>query len=418
MRDATTFLRWLQFPSRYHFWTSLLIVVFSMLVISSQISDRQGFASGDLHKDVMERWGAPIVQAAPSVRYVESGSVFNSLHPLALDRQHVRLDAEMNYRKRGLIYFSGFEFAFHGDYSVQNPRDHDIDIVFVFPVHADRNRILLSDRTFLVNGEATDIDLDETSNRLVWTGRLAPEESADFEIAFNGRGLDLFTYRMDPALPVRQFDLDVRIQGGDTYDYAAGVVPAHTVTAGDDDVRLRWNFPSLESGVPVGVTLPSETSFDSIILTMIRRSWTVFVLFFVAVIGLSLFFERRLMRHESWLIASSYAFFFVLLPYLAAYMHFHLAYALTALAIGALVQVHLERVFGRRARPHAAALILTMLWLPTIAVILENYTGLIYSLEIFAALLFLMLLTTRSDFRTMLYQLEAFVTPRETSDAK
>ena len=33
-------LRWLLFPSRYHFWLSLLIVVFSLTVISTQILDR------------------------------------------------------------------------------------------------------------------------------------------------------------------------------------------------------------------------------------------------------------------------------------------------------------------------------------------------------------------------------------------
>ena len=417
MRVPTS-LRWLLFPSRYHFWLSLLIVVFSLIVISSQIRDRRGFAGSDLHQDVMERWGAPISQPAPSVRYVESGSVFNSLHRLPLDRQSISLDAVMNYRKRGLIYFSGFEFGFHGNYAVSNPEPHDIDIVFVFPVHADKNRILLSDRTFLVNGEPADIDLDEVTDKLVWTGRLAAGKSVEFEIAFNGRGLDLFTYQMDPSLPVREFDLDVRIHGGENYDYAAGVVPAHTVVVGDDEVRLAWNFPSLESGVPVGVTLPSERSYDGIILTMIRRSWTVFLLFFAATVGLSLHYERRLLRHESYLIAASYAFFFVLLPYLAAYMHFYVAYVLAGLAIGGLMYVHLVRIFSKAARLHVIGLILALLVLPTLAVILQNYTGLIYSLEILMGLALLMVLTTRPAFRTILYQLEAFAQSKEVSDAR
>jgi len=411
-------LRWLLFPGRYHFWSSLVIVIFSLIVISTQIGDRQNFAGSDLHQDVIERWGAPISQPAPSVRYVESGSVFNSLHPLPLDRQSITLDAAMNYRKRGLIYFSGFEFGFHGNYAVSNPEPHDIDIVFVFPVHADKNRILLSDRTFLVNGEPAPIDLDEVTDKMVWTGRLAAGKSVEFEIAFNGRGLDLFTYQLDPSLPVREFDLDVRIQGGDNYDYAAGVVPAHTVAVGDDEARLAWHFPSLESGVPVGVTLPSERSYDGIILTMIRRSWAVFLLFFAAVVGLSLHFERRLQRHESYLIAASYAFFFVLLPYLAAYMHFYLGYILASLAIGGLLHVHLVRIFSTAARAHVIGLILALLVLPTLAVILQNYTGLIYSLEILLGLALLMVLTTRPAFRTILYQLEAFVQAKEVSDAR
>jgi hypothetical protein len=410
-------LRWLRFPGRYFFWGSLIIVLLSALVISLQITDRRGFANGELRRDVMDRWGAPIIQPAPSVRYVESGSVFNTLHALPLDRQHIALGATMNYRKRGLVYFSGFEFDFRADYVISNPKPHAIDVVFVFPLHADKNRILLSDRAFLVNGQPADITLAESADKLVWTGQLERDESAEFHIAFKGRGLDQFAYSMDPSLPVNGFSLDINIDGGDNYDYAAGVVPAHSVSVEDDRVALGWRFPSLESGVPVGVILPSETSFDSIIVTMIRRSWTTFALFFAGITALSLYTERGLLRHESYLIASAYAFFFVLLPYLAAYMNFYAAYVLTVLVLGCLLQLYLERTLSPSVRYPAAALILALLFLPTLAVILQRYTGLIYSLEILAGLALVMQLTTRPAFRSILYQLESFAQPQESHNA-
>ena len=75
-------------------------------------------------------------QVTAPVRFVESGSIFNTLEPLPLDRQRVTLAAEMNYRKRGLVYFSGFEFDLRGEYAVTNPRSDEIDVVFVLPVEA------------------------------------------------------------------------------------------------------------------------------------------------------------------------------------------------------------------------------------------------------------------------------------------
>ena len=39
-----------------------------------------------LYRDVMDRWG-PIVQPGPSVRYVPSGAVFNSLAALPCSRK-------------------------------------------------------------------------------------------------------------------------------------------------------------------------------------------------------------------------------------------------------------------------------------------------------------------------------------------
>ena len=123
------------------------------------------------------------------------------------------------------------------------------------------------------------------------------------------------------------------------------------------------------------------------------------------------------MRHESYLIASTYAFFFVLLPYLAAYMNFHLAYGLTLIVMGTLLQHYLERTLSRRMRYPIAGLIVALLFLPTLAVILTNYTGLIYSLEILAGLALILALTTRPAFRTILYQLESYAAPKESSHA-
>ncbi len=407
----------LALPARHFYWGSLIIVLIAAATIGTQIADRHGFANGELYRDVMERWGAPILQPAPSVRYVESGSVFNTLQPLALGSQGITLDATMNYRKRGLVYFSGFEFGFRGRYSVVNPEPHAIDIVFVFPVHAQKNRIMLSDRTFLVDGEPAGMELDELTDKLVWTGRLERGGSAELEIAFRGRGLDAFTYQLDPSLPARDFNLAINIEGGDNYDYGPGVVPAHSVQVDDGRAELRWSFAALESGVPVGVILPSEKSFDSIIVTMIRRAWATFTLFFASIVALTIYFNRRLRRYESYLIAAGYAFFFVLLPYLAAYMNFYLAYALTVGVMGTLLYVYVGTMLPPVARPYTAGLLLALLFTPTLAVVLPRITGLIYSLEILLGLAVVMALSTRPSFRTIIDHLERPTTGTEARNA-
>ena len=148
--------RLIALPGHYFFWGSFFSVIFSLFVIAGQMTDRRGFANHELRDDVVQRWGAPIEQSAPSVRYVASATVFNSLEPLSLESQTVRVDAEMNYRKRGLVYFSGFEFDFEGDYVVRNLESHDIDIVFIFPIQIAR-RSMLKDLSFEVNA-ATDWD--------------------------------------------------------------------------------------------------------------------------------------------------------------------------------------------------------------------------------------------------------------------
>jgi hypothetical protein len=384
-------------PIRFHFWGSFAIVLLVSVVLAIRITDRRGFADGDLHRDVMERWGAPIHQPMPSVRYVPTGTVFNALEPLPLTRQDVTVDAAMNYRKRGLVYFSGFDFRFKGEFDTENPFDRDVDVAFVFPISLQKNKVLLSELSFTVNGAAAPVELGRAGDKLVWTGRLRPQEKLAFQVAFKGRGLDAFTYAMDPAAAVRNVRLTVNIRGGDNFDYADGVVPATEVERRDDAVRLTWGFSSLESGIPIGVVLPSEKSFDDIIATFVRRSWAGFLLFFAGLVALSLHHGRTPRIFESYLFAAAYALFFVLVAYLAAFIHFYAAWALALVVAGGLVCGYAALLLPRSAWRPAAALVVTSLAIPSLAVILQGYTGLIYTLEALALVATLMGVSARPE---------------------
>jgi len=394
----------------------LAMVVFAAIVISVQIMDRREFASGTLYRDVMERWGTPIVQPVPSVRAVESGSVFKRLESIPFARQKITVDASMNYRKRGLVYFSGFDFSFRGRYELANDRPHDMDLVFVFPINLEKNRVLLSELSFRVNGTTEPIDLTSTTDTLMWTGRLSSGDSLDFEIEFSGRGLHAFTYLLDPDLPVRNFTLDLNITGGDNFDYPANVVPSSKPEPQPDGVVLSWRFTSLESGVPVGVILPSEKSFDAIIARMVSRSWAGFLLFFVSLQTLAISRDRPLRWHEGLLLAAGYAFFSVLLPYLAAYWHFYVAYVVALLVVGGMLVGYMTWIVGTREL-WQPAIVTASLVIPTFAVVMEGHTGLIYTLEILALLLAAMWLSTKPMARHLLTIPRAGAVEREAEHA-
>lgn len=389
---------------RYHVVGAFLTLLISVAVITVQVSNRRTFADGELHRDVMERWGTPITQPVPSVRYVPSGAVFNTLQPLPLERQAVSVEATMNYRKRGLVYFSGFDFRFSGRYEVRNSEPFDIDIAFVVPIDVEKNRVLLSDLLFLVDGQEAPIELDDGADKLVWTGRIARGKSLGFDLSFRGRGLDSFLYKLDPDLPVRNFALAINVTGGDTFDYGSDMVPATSTTTDGDTVHLEWSYASLEAGVPVGVVLPAEKSFDEMIATMARRAWAPFLLFYGGVIGLCLLCARRLRFYEGYMVASIFGFYFVLLAYLAAFMHFYGAFIIATAAICALLWLFLGRTLSPRHGWYGLGLAGAFLVLPNLAVVLQGYTGLIYTLEILAGLVVLVVVGTRKAFHDLIEQ--------------
>lgn len=279
--------------------------------------------------------------------------------------------------------FSGFDFDFKAEYSIKNDQGDDIDIVFVFPVNLEKNRVLLKDFQFMVNGKASQIDRSENANKLVWTGRLKVGQVMRFKVAYSGRGLDKFVYQLDPSMQVKNFNMQANITGGDNYDYPSGVVPASVSNITEDkNIALKWDYQALESGVPIGLILPSQQSYSSIIATMIRRSLITFLLFLVTIHLLARFYKQSLGTLQSGLVYASFSFFYVLLPYLTAFMNFHIAYLFSIGITALFLYCFIFRIINRKAANLTLCLLVAFLVIPTGAVILQGFTGLIYTLEI------------------------------------
>ncbi len=387
---------------RQHFFGSLAIILFTTLVIAAQVSDRTDFASTELAHDVESRWGAPVEQAAPSVRAVQSGTVFTELAPLALSQQHVNVTATMNYRKRGLAYFSGFDFVFDGAYVAENTDTHDIGVAFVFPIEADKSQVLLSELAFTVDGQPASLDLGQQSNRLVWTGRIPVGGKTQFTIRYRARGLESFVYHLDPSLPARDVKLHLEVEGGDNVDYPSFVLAANETKITNGHVALDWSYPSLESGVALGVTLPSVKKYDALAATISFRAFVPGFVFLVALSLLALKNRRSLLVWESYLAAAAYAFCTVLTAYLGAFIHFFLAWGITMTGLGAAVVLYTGRLFPNEKRSTLIGVWVATQVVPTFAVLVPGYTGLIYTLELLALLLAAMTLMTRTEVRAFL----------------
>lgn len=175
------------------------------------------------------------------------------------------------------------------------------------------------------------------------------------------------------------------------------------------DLEFTVNGEAAHADQPVGVILPSEKSFDRLIVTMVRRAWAPFLLLFAGVVALSLVERRRLAFFESYLVAAGYGLFFVLLAYLGAFMNFYLAWVLSLAIGGGLLLAYLRLLLPKQRWPRVVTLLTATMLTPTAAVMLEGYTGLIYTLEITVLVAGLMYVSTREAFRMQIAAIGSLV---------
>ncbi len=101
--------------------------------------------------------------------------------PAILSELETRVQATLDarYQEQDGIIVTVYDLDFHGEYHLVYPGPvptTTIELYFPFPSNLET----LHDVRFLVNGEPAEIPLSEQADKLVWTGRLAPGESATF----------------------------------------------------------------------------------------------------------------------------------------------------------------------------------------------------------------------------------------------
>ena len=112
-------------------------------------------------------------------------------HPLLLDGSDVKADLNLDYRQKGLLWYSTYHVQFGGKYRVTNYTDAERDIFFDFSAP---NRNGVYDNFRLVVGGKEIQNLPFNAGVLSHKIRLAPGQSETVEVGYGSQGMDEWWY--------------------------------------------------------------------------------------------------------------------------------------------------------------------------------------------------------------------------------
>ena len=123
-------------------------------ILGSTIFLRTESAGGSLSGRVASTWGAAQEQAPPEVQYVwmetqtvtaeENGKKITREEKkersqgVALDSNRVEAQIHVDYRQKGLLWFSTYTVAFSGEHAFHNPSSAEQTFVFRLPLPAEQ----------------------------------------------------------------------------------------------------------------------------------------------------------------------------------------------------------------------------------------------------------------------------------------
>jgi inner membrane protein involved in colicin E2 resistance len=385
------------------------------VVLGSTIFYRTDNSGSALSGRVSSTWGAPQEQRPPSIAYVweenktitaeESGKPVTRVErilrsePTAIDSSHVAADLHLDYRQKGLLWFSTYGVKFNGSYGFRNPSSKPENFAFTLPFPAQQ--AMYDNLEISLDGQV--LPLTFTGTGATARSEIAPGSSHVLRTAYRSQGLESWRYNMtnkagEPTATVaqaRDFELKLRTDFSG-FDFPENAMSPTEERRTSDGWELEWKYQSLVSGYDIALKMPQKLQPGPLAGRISFFAPVSLFFFFFLIFILSTLRGIDLHPMNYFFLACAFFAFHLLMAYLVDHVSIHVAFVAASMVSIALVVSYLRLVVNARfAIVDAGLAQLIYLVLFSYAFFFEGFTGLAVSIGAILTLFVVMQMTGR-----------------------
>ncbi len=372
-----------------------ICVTMAWFILAGSIVIRTADIGSQVNPQVQELWGPPLMQAAPRAYLGVLDKTGKQPPPAtaSLESSDLKVDLHLDYRQKGLLWYSTYTVDFDGEYRFTNSTDQPITMTvqFVFPAA----NTLYDNFKFDINGTQVlpEGNLSETLTKVV---NLGPREQANVQVTYRSRGIDRWLYSFGPGITnVKNFNMAVNTDFRD-YDFPLQSVSASDRKTTDKGAQLAWRFDSTVAGFNIGVEMPKKTQPGPLASRMSFFAPVSLLFFFTILVIIGAVRGENLHPMHYFFLAAAFFSFHLLFAYLADQVAVEIAFVISALVSLALVVSYVGRMsnwrFALREVGIAQFLFLVLF---SYAFFYEGYTGLVITIGAIITLATLMQVTAK-----------------------
>ena len=384
-------------------------------VLGSTIFARTYSAGNVLSGRVASTWGSAQQQAPPTVRYVwmethtvtaeENGKkITREEHkecsqPVSLDSSNIQAQFHVDYRQKGLLWFSTYTVAFNGEHVFRNPTSSEQTFEFRLPLPAEQ--AVYDGLSVSLDGKPLALvfgSSDVTSRAVVPAGA-----KGVLKTTYRSQGQKNWRYhfgqnRGDSNSGVSQASDFHMVAKTDFsgYDFPDNSLSPTEKRAVGNGWELHWDYQNLVSGYDIALAMPEKLQPGPLAGEISYFAPVSLLFFFFIVFILSELRGIELHPMNYFFLAAAFFAFHLLLAYLADHISIHLAFAISSLVSFLLVVSYLRLVVNWRfALVDAGLAQLIYLVLFSYAFFFEGFTGLAVAIGAILSLFVVMQMTGR-----------------------
>lgn len=378
-------------------------------ILGSTIFARTYSSDLGLKGKVTSNWGGPQTQFPPTSCYneevtrtveaTENGRTVSrevkkiECFQVPLDGSQVNVGFAMDYRQKGLLWYSTYNVDFAADYKVRNPtgRDRNIDFTFKLPAA----QAIYDNLQVTVNG--TPLPSTVGGDSVHATAFVPAGSPAALHVAYRSHGLDSWNYSFgsNDVNQVRDFHLVANTDFKDV-DFAENTLSPTSKRETGSGWQLNWDYANLVSGFQVGLAMPQKLQPGPLAgrISLFAPVSLFFFFFLMFIITTIRGIELHPMNY--FFLATAFFAFHLLLAYLVDHISIHAAFLICSAVSIFLVVTYLRLVVGGRfALVEAGISQFIYLVLFSYAFFFQGFTGLAVTIGAIVTLFVVMQMTGR-----------------------
>jgi inner membrane protein involved in colicin E2 resistance len=380
------------------------------MILGTSIYLRTENAGSELSSRVATSWGTAQEQHPPVASFVtkvtktveteENGKKIKKTethdvtNAVPLDSSQIVADLHIDYRQKGLLWFSTYRVGFAGNYTFRNPSGQEETFTIRLPLPS--KQAVYDGMEISLDGQV--LPLDFGGAEAIARGALKANATGVVRIAYGSQGQDNWSYKFSSGGEVaRVKDLHLLVKtdfGG--FDFPENSLSPTEKRQTSEGRELKWDYQNLVSGFNIALRMPQKLQPGPLAGRISYFAPVPLFFFFFLVFILSTLRGIDLHPMNYFFLACAFFAFHLLLAYLCDHVSIHAAFAISSAVSILLVVTYLRLVVNLRfAAVEAGLSQLIYLVLFSYAFFFEGFTGLAITIGAILTLFVVMQMTGR-----------------------